>query len=116
MTSETPHNTAGATPPVTDPVPTTAPIAPVELFSSPRVVRSAMPLLELIKYSLRLHAANSIFGRGRIAHARKSGPGRRHRGVVNWPGDKLHRRWYGRTQASQLEINAKLAAEEAARS
>jgi hypothetical protein len=70
---------------------------PIELTSGSRIVRrGAMPLLEIIKLSLRLRAENSIFGRGRIAHARKKGPGRRHSGVTNQPGDKLSRRWYGR--------------------
>lgn len=73
---------------------------PIELTAGSRIVsRGAMPLLEIIKLSLRLRAEHSMFGRGRIAHARKKGPGRRHRGTINAPGDKLSRRWYGKTQA-----------------
>lgn len=68
---------------------------PVELTTASKVVRGKMPLLEIIKYSLRLRAQHSVFGRGRLAHATKKGPGRRHRGAVNPPGTKLARLWYG---------------------
>lgn len=57
-----------------------------------------LTLKELFSAIFRINpkTAGSLHGRGRIAHFRKSGPGRRHAGVSNPPGSKLAQKVKGR--------------------